>query len=189
MWSPDRLAEQRAVTLRRYYTLVSASEGDPDSLIQEDHARIDRSLPRIFDPSVVRSEHLSYQTRFGRPLVLHVDQLLVESPFIPEDSIVDVTRTQGAILAKLIERADNKVRHRDLIEAHHEALGLEGIMPGDINSLRVFITSIRRVIGDNSPFGYRLIHPVRGVGYILTDYKDIHPIPNQRPSSLAQIAS
>ena len=119
--------------------------------------------PFSFNELLARLRAVKRRARVPQPLQLQVGDLVLESATreVSRGGMrISLTRTEYNLLEQLISRAGTVVRRQSLIE------GVWGF-DRDIedNTLDVFVRLLRNKIQDDTR--QKLIHTVRGVGYIL----------------------
>ena len=119
--------------------------------------------PFSFNELLARLRAVKRRARIPQPLQLQVGDLVIDPATrdVSRDGArISLTRTEYSLLEQLAYRAGTVVRRRSLIEA---VWGVEREI--EDNTLDVFVRLLRNKIEDGTR--QKLIHTVRGVGYIL----------------------
>lgn len=111
------------------------------------------------------------QTKYGE-LIYDSESQIITTPLTPEGSReVKVGPSEGALIMALIQNERKALTHEQLAAVIAKKLGRQRTSPiSPIYGLKVRMASLRKKIGDPPARGHnKLIHTVRGQGYILTD--------------------
>lgn len=119
--------------------------------------------PFSFNELLARLRAVKRRAHVSQPVQLQVGDLVIDPATreVSRDGTrISLTRTEYSLLEQLAQRAGTVVRRRSLIEA---VWGFEREI--EDNTLDVFVRLLRNKIEDSGR--EKLIHTVRGVGYIL----------------------
>jgi two-component system response regulator MprA len=149
----------------RIQTILVSARDSMEDIIHGLDAGADDYLTKPFALDVLLAKVRATERRIplAAPQVAEFEDLILR-PHLCEAQrgarIVQLTRTECALLETLIRRAQSIVPHRVLIE---EGWGLEADVSFD--SLYVFIRGLRAKL--TKPGEQELLHTIRGVGYSL----------------------
>lgn len=139
---------------------VSGLDGGANDYITKPFA-IEELLARI--RAALRKETVKNNTKVSSKIVVGLVTLdSVKREVKVRDNLIDLTKREFDLLEYLLENKNRVISRNTLIE---NIWGYD--FPGETNAVDVYVRYLRAKIDE--PFVFKLIHTVRGVGYVIKD--------------------